>query len=279
MVGRRIFSPFMPKERDMTMEHRTAAPGGLMPEINLITFLAHVALYKKYCGSWFGLGWSMLNPLFQIMIFYFAFKIIMRVPIDNYFVYLSAGMIPWTFLTASLQNATASIVGRKKILHSTPLHPWSFVLADISCELFGMLVAFLILLCFAVLLTPNPLHWLPLVPFVLVPVVIFSYAAGLIVAHLAVLYRDLPHLLSLFLSFAFWLMPVVYHWNMVPKAIEPFVRYNPMAMFIGSIQVVLHGGTMPSFELLSFIYITAFVTVLIAVAVTRKFGRNIIYRL
>ncbi len=108
--------------------------------------------------------------------------------------------------------------------------------------------------------------------------IIFTYSASVIVAYAAVIYRDIPHLLALFLSFMFWLMPIVYHWNMVPKPIEPFVRYNPFAMFIGAIQVVLHGGVSPTPELLVSIYVGALVSTALAFAVVRRFGRNVIYR-
>ena len=44
----------------------------------------------------------------------------------------------------------------------------------------------------------------------------------------------------------FWLTPVIYHWTMVPKPIEIFVKYNPLAMLLGSVQVLLHGGIAPT---------------------------------
>ena len=37
----------------------------LKTELKTVHFVAGVSLYKKYCGSLIGMGWSLLNPLVQ----------------------------------------------------------------------------------------------------------------------------------------------------------------------------------------------------------------------
>ena len=85
----------------------------LKTELKIVHFIAGVSLYKKYCGSLIGMGWSLLNPLVQLIVYFFAFGLIIKVPIENYFVYLAAGLLPWTFISASLINSATSITSRK----------------------------------------------------------------------------------------------------------------------------------------------------------------------
>jgi len=99
------------------------------------------------------------------------------------------------------------------------------------------------------------------------------------VAYLGVLYRDLPHLLNLFFSVMFWLTPVIYHWTMVPKRIEIFVKYNPLAMLLGSVQVLLHGGTAPTLDLLVATYAIALVAAAVGITMARRIGNKLIYAL
>jgi lipopolysaccharide transport system permease protein len=251
----------------------------LKTELKTVHFIAGVSLYKKYCGSLIGMGWSLLNPLVQLIVYFFAFGLIIKVPIDNYFVYLASGLLPWTFMSQSLINATTAITSRKGTCQNTAMPHWIFVLSDISCELFATLIAMSLLLAVAIVTSDNALLIVTLIVPVLLPIVIFTYGAGLVMAYLGVLYRDLPHLLNLFFSVMFWLTPIIYHWTMVPKAIEIFVKYNPFAMLIGSVQVLLHGGAAPTPDLLLATYVIAGTAAAVGITMARRIGNNLIYAL
>src|SRR5271154_1854618 len=96
-----------------------------------IWFLASTALYKRYCGSGLGLGWSLINPAAQIAILTFAFGYILRVPIKGYIVYLASGLLPWNFLVTSLISSTGSLTGRVDELNATIVPRIVYVLADV----------------------------------------------------------------------------------------------------------------------------------------------------
>jgi ABC-type polysaccharide/polyol phosphate export permease len=251
----------------------------LKAELRTVHFISGVSLYKKYCGSLIGMGWSLLNPLIQLIVYYFAFGLIIKVPIDNYFVYLAAGLLPWSFLSQSLINSATSITSRKGTCQNTAMPHWIFVLSDISCELFATLIAMSLLLAVAIVTSDHALLIVALIVPVLLPIVIFTYGAGLVVAYLGVLYRDLPHLLNLFFSVMFWLTPIIYHWTMVPKSIEVFVKYNPLAMLMGSVQVLLHGGAAPTTDLLIATYVIAGTAAVAGITMARRIGNGMIYAL
>jgi lipopolysaccharide transport system permease protein len=251
----------------------------LNERLKAVHFIASVSLYKKYCGSLIGMGWSLLNPLVQLIVYFFAFGLIIKVPIDNYFVYLASGLLPWSFMSQSLVNSTTAITSRKGTCQNTAMPHWIFVLSDISCELFATLIAMSLLLAVAIITSNNALLIVTMIAPILLPVVIFTYGAGLVMAYLGVLYRDLPHLLNLFFSVMFWLTPIVYHWTMVPKSIEVLVKYNPFAMLIGSVQVLLHGGAVPSPDLLVATYVIAGTAAAVGITMARRIGNSLIYAL
>jgi lipopolysaccharide transport system permease protein len=251
----------------------------LNERLKAVHFIASVSLYKKYCGSLIGMGWSLLNPLVQLIVYFFAFGLIIKVPIDNYFVYLASGLLPWSFMSQSLVNSTTAITSRKGTCQNTAMPHWIFVLSDISCELFATLIAMSLLLAVAIITSDNALLIVTMIAPILLPVVIFTYGAGLVMAYLGVLYRDLPHLLNLFFSVMFWLTPIVYHWTMVPKSIEVLVKYNPFAMLIGSVQVLLHGGAVPSPDLLVATYVIAGTAAAVGITMARRIGNSLIYAL
>jgi lipopolysaccharide transport system permease protein len=251
----------------------------LKSDLTAVYFIARVSLYKRYCGSLVGMGWSLLNPMIQLLVYFFAFGMIMKVPIENYFVYLAAGLLPWSFISNSAIMCSTSIVSRKDTFQSTAMPHWIFVLADISCELFGMMIALSLLLAVAILNSDNALLVIVMALPILLPIIVVAYSVGVISAYMGALYRDLPHLFNLFFSVMFWLTPIIYHWTMVPKEIEVIAKYNPFAMLIGSLQVLLHGGILPSPDLLMATYAIAGLSALAAISVIRRMGNAIVYAL
>ena len=56
----------------------------------------------KYKGSFLGVLWSFINPLLSVVVYAIVFHYIMRFNIENYLIYLIAGIIPWSFFTTSV---------------------------------------------------------------------------------------------------------------------------------------------------------------------------------
>ncbi len=242
-----------------------------------VKFLAVSALLRRYLGSVGGMLWSLLNPLSMILIYWLAFSIFLRVSIDNYFLWLVSGLLPWTFLTTSCNTAINSFLIREGIIQATTVNKLTFVLADVSVELLHLLIAFVVLIVVAAVTTRVPgleLLWLPVVA---APLVLSTYGFAVAFAYLAVRLRDTGYLLGIFFSLSFWLTPIVYHWGAVPEPFGALVRYNPLSLLISPIQVLIHGAVAPSLSLLAAAYSIAAASICLGVAAYRKFDRDIIY--
>ena len=58
--------------------------------------LAQVDFKKRYYNDRLGLVWALLNPMFQIAIYYYVFtEIIQMERVDNYAVFLFCGLVVW----------------------------------------------------------------------------------------------------------------------------------------------------------------------------------------
>src|SRR4051812_21240945 len=95
-----------------------------------IIYLARATLWRRYCGSLLGFGWSLLNPVVAISVYFVVFRIFVRVPLENYFLYLVSGLLPWTFLSAALMTATRSLIDRRLALNASTASFLTFVFAD-----------------------------------------------------------------------------------------------------------------------------------------------------
>jgi len=87
-------------------------------------------------------------------------------------------------------------------------------------------------------------------PLILSLHLLFTIGIGLGLACLNVFFRDLPHLLSILLIFWFWMTPIFYSIEMIPKSYSWICNLNPMAIYIRLYQSVLFKAEIPNIDLL-----------------------------
>src|SRR4029077_2345874 len=80
----------------------------------LIQSLVARELKARYRGSVLGFVWSFVNPLLLLSIYSFVFTTVMRNNHDPqtkpFAVFLFCGLLPWTWFSASLTEATTSLI-------------------------------------------------------------------------------------------------------------------------------------------------------------------------
>ncbi|MBA7696634.1 hypothetical protein ES703_105284 [subsurface metagenome] len=112
----------------------------------LIFSLAAKDLKARYKNAVIGFGWTLLSPLAMMVIFVLVFRLIFRIRIENYPVFLLSGLFPWTFFTASVSEATTSIVSNANLIKKTyfprEVIPISVILAKLVNFLLSLIILF-----------------------------------------------------------------------------------------------------------------------------------------
>jgi ABC-2 type transport system permease protein len=198
-------------------------------------------LKGKYAGSSLGIIWAFINPLLLAFIVGFVFTKILKVNIENFYLFIIAGMLPWTFLATSLQESALSIPAHASVLKqfSFPREfiPLSCVLANFVLLLMGLLVV----MPFFIMANTQVVLLLPiLLPALLVHLM---FVAGLSLAFSAayVYFRDIGQLLGTLLIFWLWLTPVFYSMEMIPQGYRIIFICNPITLYIGLYRDALLG--------------------------------------
>lgn len=207
-------------------------------------------LKARYRGSVLGYLWSFINPLLLLLIYSFVFTYLMpaKVPgVDPYPLFLFCGILPWTWFSTSLTEASNSLISNgnliKKVLFPAEVLPIVSVLANMVHFLFGLpiLAAFLIYYEFSgtgqISLHPAELIWFPVV--VLVQLVLTTGFA-LLLSALSVHFRDIRDILSNVLTLWFFATPILYPW--FSAFVEPYRWYlnlNPFTHLAVSYQELL----------------------------------------
>ena len=213
----------------------------------LIQSLVARELKARYRGSVLGFFWSFINPLMLLLVYSFVFSTVMpnkTEGIQPYALFMFCGILPWTWFSAALTEATNSLIAGgnliKKVLFPAEILPLVSVLANMVNFFLGLFILVPALLYYHRLhFTPN-LLWFPVT--VLVQL-IFTAGLGLILAALTVHFRDIRDLLANILMLWFFSTPIIYSWRQ-----ENVQRYkflfdlNPFTHIAISYQEILFFG-------------------------------------
>lgn len=214
---------------------------------------------SKYRNSLLGVAWTVINPLATIFVYTVVFAEVMRAKlagVDNtfgYSIYLCAGTLTWGFfaeIVGRAQNVFLDNANLLKKLSFPRLCLPVVVLANAGLNfsiVFGLFTAFL-------LVSGNFPGWPFLAVFPLLALlVVFSIGLGVTLGVLNVFFRDVGQFFGIFITFWFWLTPIVYPPTILPERFRPLMALNPMAPLVSGFQDVFVRAHWPHWQSLWFV--------------------------
>lgn len=233
--------------------------GDLVRYRGLIWGLVVRELKARYRGSFLGYFWSFLNPLLQLAVYTIVFTYFMPVgrtdwiPKETYALFLFCGILPWTWFSASVMEATDVLVENgnliRKLLFPAEVLPIVRVVANMMHFLLGLPILMLAFLVFHLRgqVVHLSVHALMLPVVVLLQLVLTTgFALGL--SALSVHFRDLKNIIGNLLMVAFFSSAILYPYE---QAIEQakdhpwavwLIWMNPFAHLMVAYQHILYFG-------------------------------------
>lgn len=200
----------------------------------------------KYKNSFFGVLWSFINPLLQILVYTVVFQVIMRSNIKNYAVYLCCGLVPWTFFSSSVLRASNTIMDNGNIVKKVYFPREILPISVVTSEGVNFLISTVIMLGF-VLANNIGFSWSLLwYPIVFIIQFILSLGVAFLVSSITVYFRDLLHFLGILMQLMFYATPIVYSSQQVPANLKWIVKLNPMAYIIEAYRNIFYNKVSPS---------------------------------
>jgi lipopolysaccharide transport system permease protein len=224
--------------------------------IDLIIVLTQKEMKVRYKNSFLGYLWSIAHPLVFALVFFVAFKMVMRIGMENYTIFLITGLFPWQWFSNSVNLSpmvfleNASII--KKVNFPRSIIPFTLVLQDMIH--FMLSIPVIMLFLFIYQKTPS-LSWFYGIPLLLVIQFLMTFGVSMIVSSVNLFIRDLERLTGILVTLLFYFTPIIYPETMVPEAYQPFLHLNPLAPLVASWRNLFLTGILEPFPLLlSFLY-------------------------
>jgi lipopolysaccharide transport system permease protein len=207
----------------------------------------------RYKQSALGLAWAILQPLSLMLIYTVIFSVIAKVPSEGvpYAVFAYAALLPWTFFSSSLTNATTGLVSHSQLVTKVYFAREILPLTYVSAAVFDFAIAstFLIALFFyyGVGLTIYALWAIPI--FILLAAL--ATAFSLFLSAVQVRFRDIGVAMPLLLQIWMFATPVVYPLSAVPQRFRSLYVLNPTVGVIENFRRVVLQGTAPDLHSLA----------------------------
>jgi ABC-type polysaccharide/polyol phosphate export permease len=254
---------------------------------NLLWNLTLRELRAKYRRSILGWGWSMLNPLSQMLIYTVVFGAIFGIQarqgdpsgIDIYSLYLLSGILPWGFINLICGLGLNSLTGNAALVRKVRFARETLIFSEVLFSLVQFSIE-MTLLCVVLLIFGSPLlPWLPMLLFLMLLLAVFTSGLALILSIGAVFFRDLKYLWTIISQMWFFATPVIYDPARVEEKISGFwysvYHWNPSTAFIRSFRHVTFDGRAPDWSDLAVLVVISFASLAIGLAVFSRFSRRI----
>ncbi len=200
----------------------------------------------KYRRSFLGYLWSVLNPLFIMLIMTVVFSNMFKRNIENFPVYLFTGQLMFNFMNQSTHQAINAITSNAPLLKKTYVPKYIFPISKITSGLidyFFSLGAMIIVM----LITRSKFSLYQLLfPFVVLQLYIFSLGLGLFLAQANVFFRDIQYIYNAVTTAWLYLTPIFYPLDSLSKPLaEKIINFNPMYFYINQFRALIYQNTLP----------------------------------
>ena len=267
-------------------------------------------LKVKYRRSALGFLWSLMNPMLQMIVLSAVFSLMFHIP--NFTLYVLSGIVCWGFFSTSVDACAVSIIGAESMLKRQYFPKLVFPLSAVTQNLVTLclsLTALLILVGPFVGFRLSPA--LLILPLSFACIFAFTLGVGAIAAVITVHFRDMLHLITVFLGALFYLTPIIYPLEdkttvhppataattanvdaaaptanraavvkgPIPDRYRSYFKANPLFAMLSMFQRPIYDGRFPTVKELATAVIVAAGALVLGLYVFRRAEDGLIFRL
>src|SRR5262245_32138827 len=236
------------RARARTMSDRWAATRvrWLYSYRTLLKYLVLKEIKVKSRGTYLGIGWTLLNPLFTIVVYFVIFRHIFRVAIPDFLGFFLLGFLMWNYFSRSITSAATCVIENESMVKRSVFPLEILALTKVLYNLINYLIALGIALPLLIALWGGKLTWhLLWIVVVTVTFTAFTLAVSFWLATAGVFFRDTRDILEVALPMLFWATPVFYSPEMAPPFMQPILWVNPLTTFLSVMRTAVLDGQRP----------------------------------
>ena len=240
--------------------------------------LAFADLRLRWRRSFFGVAWSIIQPLGFTALVAMVFSRILKTDIAAYAPYILSGLIGWDFLTGAASGGATAFVQADAYIRQCR-HPLAiYTLRNVVSGLVVYLLASLALVAWVLVVMPENFGWTWVAALTIYPLAAaMAWPLATLLAYLGARFRDIPHMLGLVFQALWFISPVYFEASMFRAGhLDALVDYNPVYHLLQLVRAPLLHGAWPTATNYLFCLATIAALILLAVATGWRAERRVI---
>jgi lipopolysaccharide transport system permease protein len=199
----------------------------------------------RYKQTVIGAAWAVIRPFLTMVIFTVVFGRIAKLPSDGtapYPLMVFAGMLPWTFFSTALSDASGSLIGNSNLISKVYFPRLIVPSATVVVAFVDFLISFAILVGMMAWYRFLPGWQIALLPLFVLLASLASIGPALWMTALNVKYRDFRYVIPFVVQLGLYVSPVGFSSQIVPEQWRMLYSLNPMVGVIDGFRWCILGG-------------------------------------
>jgi lipopolysaccharide transport system permease protein len=211
----------------------------------LFSVLARRDISVRYKQTVIGAAWALIRPLLTMVVFTVVFGKLAKLPSDGttpYALMVFAGMLPWSFFSTALADASSSLVSNANLINKVYFPRLIVPIAAVMTAFVDFLISFAILVGLMVWYQFMPGWQILLLPVFAAIAFMVSLGMGVWITALNVKYRDFRYVIPFIVQLGIYASPVGFSSSIIPEGWRLLYSLNPMVGVIDGFRWCLLGG-------------------------------------
>lgn len=211
----------------------------------LFAILAWRDIAVRYKQTIMGCLWALIRPFLTMVVFTVVFGKIAKLPSDGaspYALMVFAGMLPWTFFSMALAEASNSLIGNANLISKVYFPRLIVPTAAVMVAFVDFLISFAILVAMMAWYRFVPEWHILLLPGFVLMAFLASLGPGLWITALNVKYRDFRYIIPFVVQLGLYVSPVGFSSSVIPAEWRLLYSLNPMVGVIDGFRWCILGG-------------------------------------
>lgn len=214
----------------------------------------------RYKGSFFGLAWSLFNPLMMLVVYTFVFSVVFKTRWGtdpnagktDFAIVLFIGLIIFNLFSECIGRSPGLITSNVNYVKKVVFPLEILIFINFFAAFFHALVSFAVLLL-AIIVFKQQVHLtILLLPIIVLPLMLAILGLSWILSALGVFVRDIAQTIGILISVLMFMSPVFYPISALPAAFQKIIMLNPLAFMIEEARKVVFWGVNPDWTMLIF---------------------------
>jgi lipopolysaccharide transport system permease protein len=216
----------------------------------LFRVLAWRDLAVRYKQTVIGAAWAVIRPFITMLVFTIIFGRIAKLPSDGtapYPLMVFAGMLPWTFFSTGLSEASNSLIGNSNLISKVYFPRLILPTATVVVAFADFLISFSILILLMAWYHYSPTWRMLVLPAFTLLAFLASMGPAFWITALNVKYRDFRYIIPFIVQFGLYVSPVGFSSSIIPEEWRLLYSINPMVGVIDGFRWCILGGQSPAY--------------------------------